>query len=172
MRLESESETWIDELPSVVWAYRTTPKSSTGKTPFSLTFGCVAVIPSEVAAPTSRVHLFEHDGNDKILLLALDKVEEAREEAVVKQARYKQLVKRYHDRRVRVRHFSPGDLVLRKNEVSRAVKEGKLAPNWKGPYRIIKVLGAGSYSLAEMNGQIIPRHWNVDNLNRFFVSVP
>ncbi|KAL2227023.1 UNVERIFIED_CONTAM: Retrovirus-related Pol polyprotein from transposon [Sesamum indicum] len=46
-RLSSKKE-WSDELPGVLWAYRTTPRTSTGETPFSLVYGSEAVIPAEI----------------------------------------------------------------------------------------------------------------------------
>ena len=39
---------WSEELPNVLWAYRTTMRVPTGETPFRLTFGTEAVIPVEV----------------------------------------------------------------------------------------------------------------------------
>ncbi|GER28787.1 gag-pol polyprotein [Striga asiatica] len=42
------------ELPHVLWAYRTTARSSTGETPFSLTYGSEAMIPVELGSPTYR----------------------------------------------------------------------------------------------------------------------
>ena len=36
-RLEGAKGNWAEELPNILWAYRTTPRRSTGETPFSLT---------------------------------------------------------------------------------------------------------------------------------------
>jgi ribonuclease HI len=47
-RLEGAKGTWPDILPTVLWAYRTTHRTSTGETPFSLSYGTEAVIPTEV----------------------------------------------------------------------------------------------------------------------------
>ncbi|GKD39674.1 reverse transcriptase domain-containing protein, partial [Tanacetum coccineum] len=38
-RLDEGNTNWIEELPHVLWAYRTMIKSSHGDTPFSLTYG-------------------------------------------------------------------------------------------------------------------------------------
>ncbi|KAL0352497.1 UNVERIFIED_CONTAM: hypothetical protein Scaly_1638400 [Sesamum calycinum] len=38
-RLGTAKGAWVDELPSVLWAYRTTPRTTTGETPFSLSYG-------------------------------------------------------------------------------------------------------------------------------------
>ena len=47
-RLEGVKGIWPDELLSVLWAYRITARTPTGKTPFYLAFGSEAVIPAEV----------------------------------------------------------------------------------------------------------------------------
>ena len=44
--------TWPEELPSILWAYRTTTRMPTGKTPFWLTYGSEAVIPAKVKLTT------------------------------------------------------------------------------------------------------------------------
>ncbi|KAL0416730.1 UNVERIFIED_CONTAM: hypothetical protein Slati_3504900 [Sesamum latifolium] len=50
-RLERVGENWAEELTSVLWAYRTTPRGSTGETPFSLVYGTEAIIPAELGIP-------------------------------------------------------------------------------------------------------------------------
>ena len=48
-RLEGTKGMWAEELANVLWAYQTTPRRSTGETPFSLTYGGKVVIPTEVS---------------------------------------------------------------------------------------------------------------------------
>ena len=48
-RLDGAKGRWAEELLNVLWAYRTTPRHSTRETPFSLTYGAEAVIPTEVS---------------------------------------------------------------------------------------------------------------------------
>jgi len=38
-RLEKAKGTWAEEVSRIVWAYHTTPQSTTGETPFSLVYG-------------------------------------------------------------------------------------------------------------------------------------
>ena len=45
---------WVDELPHMLWTYRTTPRRSMGETPFSMTYGSEAVIPLETGFLTLR----------------------------------------------------------------------------------------------------------------------
>jgi transposase InsO family protein len=47
-RLKPYVEKWVKELPSVLWALRTTPSRATGHTPFSLVYGSEAMLPTEV----------------------------------------------------------------------------------------------------------------------------
>ena len=42
--LEENKGFWVDELPKVLWVYRTTSRTSTGETPFSLAYGVEAMI--------------------------------------------------------------------------------------------------------------------------------
>uniref|UniRef100_A0A2N9HLG9 Integrase catalytic domain-containing protein n=1 Tax=Fagus sylvatica TaxID=28930 RepID=A0A2N9HLG9_FAGSY len=44
-RLEGAKGLWPEELPSILWAYRTTVRIPTGETPFRMTFGSEAVVP-------------------------------------------------------------------------------------------------------------------------------
>ncbi|XP_076891522.1 uncharacterized protein LOC143542952 [Bidens hawaiensis] len=50
-RLGREKGSWVEELPHVLWAHRTMPKTSNGETPFRLTYGTEAMIPAEIGAP-------------------------------------------------------------------------------------------------------------------------
>ncbi|KAK0585732.1 hypothetical protein LWI29_033235 [Acer saccharum] len=54
-KLEAKKGGWADKLPEVLWAYRTTVRSSTGETPFALAFGTEAVIPAETTFTSPRV---------------------------------------------------------------------------------------------------------------------
>ena len=62
-RLEGAKGTWPDELPSVLWAYRTTARTPTGETPFRLAYGTEAVIPAEVGLTSYRVESYDKNMN-------------------------------------------------------------------------------------------------------------
>ncbi|GER25510.1 gag-pol polyprotein [Striga asiatica] len=51
-RLDAAKGTWPEELPNVLWAYRTTVWHATGETPFSLTYGSEAIVSVELGSPT------------------------------------------------------------------------------------------------------------------------
>ncbi|XP_022143561.1 uncharacterized protein LOC111013429 [Momordica charantia] len=79
LRLDSRKGRWAEELPEVLWSYRTTLRESTGETPFSLAFGSEAMVPVEIGIPTDRVEQYEPTKNEEELLLNLDLLEEKRE---------------------------------------------------------------------------------------------
>ncbi|GJW32367.1 reverse transcriptase domain-containing protein [Tanacetum coccineum] len=88
-RLEKTHQGWMDELPQVLWAHGTTPKSSNGKTPFSLVYGSKAVVPIEISVETKRINEFEVRQNEKRRRKDLDILEERREIASIREAYYK-----------------------------------------------------------------------------------
>ncbi|XP_071900985.1 uncharacterized protein [Coffea arabica] len=98
---------------------------ATQETPFALAYGVEAVIPAEIGMPSARVQHFVAQGNNEEMRLDLDLLEHKREEAAIRMAKYKSQVARYYNARVRQLSFKTGDLVLRKNSVSRALGTGK-----------------------------------------------
>ena len=89
-RLEKAKGLWADELPTLMWAYRTTPRATTDDTPFSLTYGFEAVVPTEIGLPTYRVANYDDQGNEEALRVELDLVEEKRDQAYLRMAAFKQ----------------------------------------------------------------------------------
>ena len=82
-RLDDAKGKWMEELPHVLWTYRTTPCKSTGETPFSMTYGAEAIIPLETGFPMSRTSSFNPSDNDEQPKKNLDLIEEKRENAMV-----------------------------------------------------------------------------------------
>ena len=87
-RVDDAKGKWVEELPHVLWTYRTTPRRSTGETPFSMTYGVEAVILLETSFPTTRTSSFKSKDNDEQLTRSLDLIEEKRENAIVQLACY------------------------------------------------------------------------------------
>ena len=92
-RLDDAKGKWVEELPHVIRTYRTPPRRSIGKTPFSMTYRAEAVIPLEIGFPTLRTSAFTSDGNDELLKKSLDLIEEQRENAMIQLAYYQHKLK-------------------------------------------------------------------------------
>ena len=92
-------------------------------------------------------------------------MDEARAKAEQRLARYQNLMSKHYSTRVRHRDFQIGDLVLRK--VMGAAKDptqGKLRPNWEGPYRVTSWQRKGTYKLETMDGRKLQHPWNTEHL--------
>ena len=68
-RLEGAKGIWPDELPSVLWAYRTTARTPTGETSFRVAYGIDAVIPTEIGLTSYRVDSYSGKTNEEELRL-------------------------------------------------------------------------------------------------------
>ncbi|GAV77103.1 hypothetical protein CFOL_v3_20575 [Cephalotus follicularis] len=140
-RLEASKGRWTEELPSVLWAYRTTHRTKTGESPFSLCFGSEAMTLVEIGVNSPRVVHFNETNNEEGLRNLLDLVEELRDKAVIRVIAYQQRVSRYYNKMVNPKPLREGDLVLRNAAIADPTDtRGKLAPNWEGPYKVKKVL--------------------------------
>ena len=134
-----------------------------------MTYGSEAIIPLESGFPTLRIDQFNVEENHHLLLDSLDLVEERREVATVKMAYYQPNLKQWYDKGVKSRLLAPGDLVLRKVVgMAKNLAWGKLGPNWEGSYRITSIAGIGAYHLEDLDENVIPRPWNVNNLRCYY----
>ena len=95
-----------------MWAYRTTPRKSTRETPFSLTYGTEAVIPTGINLCSAWVLGFSPAKNAELMMRQLDLLEERRELVTIRLAEYQQKLVQRYNRDVRRREYSAEDLVL------------------------------------------------------------
>ena len=102
-KLNDAKGAWLEELPNVLWAYRTTARTPTGETPFRLTYGTEAVIPVEVGETSTRRAVFNEKGNDEKLRLNLDCLDEVRDKASSRITKYQQKMAKYYNKRVKLR---------------------------------------------------------------------
>ena len=156
-RLEGAKGIWLEELPSVLWAYRTKARTPTGETPFRLAYGSEAVIPTEVGFTSYRMDNHDEWRNDEAMRLQLDLLDEVRAIAKQRLAWYRNFMAKHYNSRVRHRDFQVGDLILRRvMGANRDPTQGKLGPNWEGPYRITSWQRKGTYHLETLDGQKLP----------------
>ncbi|VFQ80577.1 unnamed protein product [Cuscuta campestris] len=157
-KLEACGGEWAEELPYILWTYRTTPRRATGETPFALCYGFEARAPAEISIATHREAVFDPERNEEALAAELHLVHERREAAFIRAENYRRKVKSYHDGRVRARGFVEGDWVLRKRTVSRPLEGGKFAKNYEGPYIIKEAVGPSTFRLQTPSGGDVPGH--------------
>ena len=68
-KLDDLKEKWVDELPKMFWANRTTAKTSTGdlETPLSLSYGYEAMVPIEIGISLLRKENYDQDDENHLL---------------------------------------------------------------------------------------------------------
>ena len=104
-RLEGSHGMWAEELHGVLWAYRTTPKTATGETPYSLVYGSEAIVPTEMHVRTTVSGSTSQQENNELIALSLDLIDEKREAARLRNLSYQQDVARRYNKKVRTRNF-------------------------------------------------------------------
>jgi len=105
---------WVDELPCVLLGNRTTPSRATGETTFFLVYGAEACLPPEIHLGSPRVQAFDESMQEQLRRDDVDFVDERRWRAAIRNARYNQTLRHYHQRFVHSRELRAGDLVLRR----------------------------------------------------------
>ena len=151
-QLEGAKGIWPKELLSVLWAYRTTARTPTREMPYRLAYMSKAVIPTKVELTSYRVENHDKSRNEEAMCLQLDLMDEVRAIAEQRLARYQDFMAKYYNSRVRHRDFQVRYLVLRKvTGATRDPSQGKLGPNWKGPYRITSWQRKDTYHLETLN---------------------
>ena len=167
--LEGAKGIWPEELPSILWAYKTTARTPTGETPFRLTYGSETVIPVEVELTSYRVDNHNEEKNDEAMRLQLDLLDKVRAMVEQRLARYQDLMAKHYNSRIKHREFKEGDLVLRKvMGTIRDSAQGKLGLNWEGPYRITSGQRKGTYHLETLDGRKLQHPWNAKHLWKYY----
>ncbi|XP_028121773.1 protein NYNRIN-like [Camellia sinensis] len=131
--VDKNKKAWHEKLQEALWTYRTSYRTPTQATPYSLVFGGEAVLPLEVQIPSLRVAIQEsltEDESARVRLAELETLDERRLYAQQNLEIYQQRMANAFNKRVRLRSFKKGDLVLMVRTpivVSRRTK-GKLEP--------------------------------------------
>ncbi|GLJ26651.1 hypothetical protein SUGI_0518290 [Cryptomeria japonica] len=164
---------WHVQLNPTLWAYRTSIRTPTGATPYSLVYGAEAILPIEVEIPSLRVslhNLIDDEAYRVSRLQDLELLDEKRQAAYNHLKAYQQCMRRSYNHRVRPRTFEVGDLVLQENPRNQPNREhqGKFESNWLGPYVVTAVFGSGAYQLATSEGEPLADPINSMHLKRFY----
>ncbi|XP_074352802.1 uncharacterized protein LOC141691954 [Apium graveolens] len=104
-RVERSKNTWVDELLPILWAYRTTCKVTNEATAFMLAYGAEAVVPLKITHRSPRIEAYEPEINEEGMRLALDLIDEVRDEANDRNTEHQRRASLYYNGRVNERFF-------------------------------------------------------------------
>ena len=142
---EERPTDWDRYLNALLFAYRETPQSSTGFSPFELLYGRVVRGPLTVLKElwTGEIDEPETKSTYQYVLDLQDRLEKtcdlARQELQKSQSKYKS----YYNRKAKCRKFKVGDEVLLLLPTDR----NKLLMHWKGPFPIVDKVGSMDYKI-------------------------
>jgi hypothetical protein len=164
--LKKHGANWVNELPCVLWRNRTTPSRATGETPFFLVYRAEVCLPPEIIMGSPRVQSFDESMQEQLWREDVDFIDERRWRAAIRNARYNQSLRCYHQRFVHSRELRVGDLVLRR--VLNLEGLHKLSLSWEGPFKVTEVCRPRCVRLATTEGVPLPNPWNIEHLRKFF----
>nr|XP_010314870.1 uncharacterized protein K02A2.6-like [Solanum lycopersicum] len=160
---------WQEKLPFTLLGYRTTTRTSTEATPCLLVYGTEAVIPIEVEIPSLRII-------QEAKLSDADWIQGQAETLTIVDGRrichgqlYQNRIARAFNKKVKPRHFSPGQLVLKRIFPNQDEAKGKFSPKWQGLYVVSRVLTGGALILAEIDGEVWPKPIYSDSMKKYYI---
>ncbi|GKA05278.1 reverse transcriptase domain-containing protein [Tanacetum coccineum] len=123
-QLTRSQQGWVDDLPQVLWIHKTLPRNNQKETPFSLTYGSEAII------PTVKSNVAKYDRGR---MKEVTKRKESKDVASIEEAYYQNELRRYHSKRSNHSTYKVGDfvLLLQNNTENPQV--------WQGPHMIREV---------------------------------
>ncbi|WKA12988.1 hypothetical protein VitviT2T_030329 [Vitis vinifera] len=172
-KMVETSRDWSEKLPFALWAYRTSFRTSTGATPYSLVYGMEAVLPVEIEMGSLRVALEQQIPETDWAQARFDQLnllDERRLRAADHVRAYQRKMARAFKKRVKPRPLHVGDLVLRVIRGLIRDPRGKFRPSWSGPYFIRELIPEGAAWLMDLDGNQFSEPTNVDQLKSFGVQ--
>ena len=144
-------------------------QTSTGETPFTMTYGVEAMVAVEVGVPSHKRKFYDQDTNHELMCGELDLLEETRAQVQLRVTSYQQRLAWFFNSKVKKRRLKVWDLVLRRvMQNTKEVNTGVLGLNWEGPYNVIEIVRPRAYRLQKLDHTLVPRAWNTKHLRLYY----
>ena len=160
---------WHEYVPSVMWALRETPNSTTGVAPWTLVMGHLPKGPLSILKDSwmddSELPVSFGKSNTDYLQSLHEKLKVAKEYATSHSDREQSRYTKYYNLRSQDKHFEVGEQVLILMPDSNS---SKMFSKWMGPATIVAVRSPYSY-LVDYDGA--KRHFHANKLRKFHVRV-
>src|SRR4051812_48325817 len=162
---------WHEMLPFALHGYRTSARTSTGATPFSLVYGMEAVLPIEIQIPSLRIMKEANLDEDDWIQTRLDQInliDEKRLAAICHGQLYQKRMIKAFNKKVKSQAYQTGGLVIKRIILPQGDPRGKWTPTYEGPFIIKKIFSGGAMLLTTMDGEDFPHPVNADIVKKYF----
>ncbi len=149
---------WDRYIAPLLFAYRETPQSSLGFSPFELIYGRSVRGPMAILKElwTGTIDNPETKTTYQYVLELRERLESTCDLAHQELAKAAENAKHYYDRKTRPRSFKVDDYVL----LLLPTDKNKLLLQWKGPFRVLEKIGTVDYRI-DLNGKSKTFHANL-----------
>ena len=104
-KLEDLKGKQVDELPEVLWAYRTAARTPTGETPFLLSYVYEAMVPFKIGISLLKRENYDQDPNNFLQRCEFNFLEEKQSDSQLWVAAYQRRTAKYFNSKVKPRRF-------------------------------------------------------------------
>lgn len=141
--INEKQDDWDEWIDYALMAYRTTPHTATGYSPYYLNHGREARLPTELQ--TSK--LAKDYNEDDYVQHVVKGLQQAYENTQEKLTSGKERTKRNFDKNAQHKIFQPGELILLFDPTVKRGRSRKLKKPWLGPYKILERLSNVNYKI-------------------------
>lgn len=157
--LDKNPKDWHTQLRFALWANHTRCKAAIGTSPYHLVYGLDPIFPIQLRIPTLQF-MREYLGIDNAVEARLSQLlylEEKRDNAIDNFAKHQEVVKRWFDRRAKVKAFHISDIVFCWDKAhERKGEHDKFDNLWLDPFQISEILGENAFRLRTLTGKDVP----------------
>lgn len=152
--INDKQSDWDEFIPFAIFAYNSHVHKSTGYTPYEVLFGNKPYLPSSITQEPQ----FSYSYDDYIINLKqkLNITQKIARENLIEN---KHKSKSYHDHKIKQHAYVVGDLVVIQNKQTTPGLSKKLSPNFKGPFKIIKIFPNKTVKL-QIKNRLVTYHVN------------
>ncbi|XP_074373907.1 uncharacterized protein LOC141714277 [Apium graveolens] len=133
-----------------------------------MAFGLEAISPVEVSLNSPRVEYFDVEASREGIQLHNVLMKEVRDEASKRVLQQQVRAAANFNKKVKVKQFLVGDLVLRESAASQPTITGKFKALWEGPYQVTGVIAPGTYRVSMLDRIPLKNAWNTIHLKKFY----
>ena len=158
-------------LPFALHGYRTSARTSTGETPYSLVYGMEAVLLIEVQIPSLRIMKDAGLSEDDWIQTRLDQlnlINKKRLTAICHGQTYQKRMIKVFNKKIKPRVYQVGDLVIKRIILPQSDPRGKWTPTYEGPFVVKCVFSGGAMILTTMDGDDLPHPANADIVKKYY----